>query len=68
MSKVFKLLTWLNILGGIGTIVGAFVTGNWPLIVTGIIAVAQGYAWELVDELSAEVKELKAGNPIALSP
>ncbi len=65
MSKVFKLLTWLNILGGIGTIAGSFVTGNWTLIVTGIIAVAQGYAWDLVDELSADVKELKAGSPVA---
>ncbi len=65
MSKVFKLLTWLNILAGIGTIAGSFVTGNWTLIVTGIIAVAQGYAWDLVDELSADVKELKAGSPVA---
>jgi hypothetical protein len=68
MGKVFKLLTWLNILGGFGTIVGAFVTGNWTLIVTGVISIAQGYAWDLVDELSADVKELKAGNPVALSP
>jgi hypothetical protein len=65
MTRVFKFLTWLNILGGIGTIVGSFVTGNWALIVSGIIAVAQGYAWDLVDELSADVVELKARSPTA---
>lgn len=56
MKLVFVLLSVVSVLSGILSVFMGLSHWNLPLFVSGVLAIINGYAWLLVNEMSEEIE------------